>query len=76
MMNIFTLNALSISTSEVSMFKLAIEVCFENHFGLSHDIFLSLGSKKSGYFFGTPGTTPSACILFIINSVTGNLSWL
>ena len=33
------------------MFKLAIEVCFENHFGLIHAMFLSLGSTKSGYFF-------------------------
>ena len=33
------------------MFKLAIEVCFENHFGLIHAIFLSLGSTKSRYFF-------------------------
>ena len=33
------------------MFKLAIEICFENHFGLIHAIFLSLGSTKSGYFF-------------------------
>ena len=33
------------------MFKLAIEVCFENHFGLIHAIFLTLGSTKSGYFF-------------------------
>ena len=33
------------------MIKLAIEVCFENHFGLIHAIFLSLGSTKSGYFF-------------------------
>ena len=33
------------------MFKLAIAVCFENHFGLIHAIFLSLGSTKSGYFF-------------------------
>ena len=33
------------------MFKLAIEVCFENHFGLIHVIFLSLWSTKSGYFF-------------------------
>ena len=33
------------------MFKLAIEVCFESHFGLIHAIFLSLGSTKSGYFF-------------------------
>ena len=48
--NIFTLSAAS-STNEVSMFKLAIEVCFENHFGLIHAIFLSLGSTKSGYFF-------------------------
>ena len=48
--NIFTLSA-PISTNEVSMFKLALEVCFENHFGLIHAIFLSLGSTKSGYFF-------------------------
>ena len=33
------------------MFKLAIEVCSENHFGLIHAMFLSLGSTKSGYFF-------------------------
>ena len=38
------------------MFKLAIEVRFENHFGSIHAIFLSLGSTKSEYFsFGTPG---------------------
>ena len=48
--NIFTFNA-PISTNEVSMFKLAIEVCFENHFGLLLAIFLSLGSSKSVYFF-------------------------
>ena len=48
--DIFTLSA-PISTNEVSMFKLAIKVCFENHFGLIHAIFLSLGSTKSGYFF-------------------------
>ena len=48
--NIFTLNAL-ISTNKVSMFKLAIEVCFENYFGLIHAIFLLLGSTKSVYFF-------------------------
>ena len=47
--NIFTLSAAS-STNEVSIFKLAIEVCFENHFGLIHAMFLSLGSTKSGYF--------------------------
>ena len=35
---IFTLNA-PISINEVSMFKLAIEVCSENHFGLIHAIF-------------------------------------
>ena len=33
------------------MFKFAIEVCFENHFGLIQAIFLSLGSTKSVYFF-------------------------
>ena len=32
------------------MFKLASEVCFENHVGMTHAIFLSLGSKKSVYF--------------------------
>ena len=48
--DIFTLSALN-STNKVSMFKLAIEVCFENHFGLIHAIFLSLGSTKSRYFF-------------------------
>ena len=48
--DIFTLSAPN-STNEVSMFKLAIKVCFENHFGLIHAIFLSLGSTKSGYFF-------------------------
>ena len=47
--DIFTLSAPN-STNKVSMFKLAIEVCFENHFGLIHAIFLSLGSTKSGYF--------------------------
>ena len=46
--NIFTLNA-PISTNKVSMFKLAIEVCFENYFGLIHAIFLLLGSTKSVY---------------------------
>ena len=48
--DIFTLSAPN-STNEVSMFKLAIKVCFENHFGLIHAIFSSLGSTKSGYFF-------------------------
>ena len=48
--NIFTLNA-PISTNKVSLFKLAIGVCFENHFGLIHAIFLSLGSSKSVNFF-------------------------
>ena len=44
------------------MFKLAIEVCFENHFGLIHAIFLSLGSTKSGYFFfGHPVDLNSDC---------------
>ena len=52
--NIFTPNA-PISTNEVSMFKLAIVVCFGNHFCLIHAIFLSLGSTKSAYFFGTSG---------------------
>ena len=52
--NIFTLNA-PISTNEVSMFKLTIEVCVETYFGLIHVIFLSLGSTKSVYFYGKPG---------------------
>ena len=33
------------------MFKLVIEVCFEDHFGLIRAIFLLLGSTKSVYFF-------------------------
>ena len=33
------------------MFKLAVEVRFENYFGLIRAIFLSLGSSKSVYFF-------------------------
>ena len=32
------------------MFKLAIEVCFENFSGLIHAMFLLLGSTKSVYF--------------------------
>ena len=48
--NIFTLNA-PISVNEVSMFKLAIEECFKNHFDLMHAVLLSLGSTKSVYFF-------------------------
>ena len=36
------------------MFKLDIEVCCKNYFELIHAIFLSLGSTKSVYFFGTP----------------------
>ena len=56
-MNIFTLNAL-ISTNKISMFKLAVEVCFENHCGLIHAIFLSVGSTKSVYLFlGHPVVT-------------------
>ena len=38
------------------MFKLAIEVCFEIHFGLIRAIFLSLGSRNPYTFFGTPDT--------------------
>ena len=53
--NIFSLDA-PVSTNKVSMFKLAIEVCFENNFGLIHAIFLSLGSIKSVHLFGTLGT--------------------
>ena len=47
--NIFTLDA-PISTNEVYVFKLAIEVYSDNHFGLIHAIFLSLGSTKSVHF--------------------------
>ena len=62
--NIFTLSA-PISTNEVSMFKLTIEVCFENHFGLIHAICLSLGSTKSGYFFlGHPVYFPNFFMAF------------
>ena len=39
--------------NDVSMCKLAIEVCFEINFGLIHAIFLSLGSTKSVLFFRT-----------------------
>ena len=47
------------------MFKLAIEVCFENHFGLIQAIFLSLGSTKSGYFFlGHPVCKQTKLLLF------------
>ena len=53
--NILTLNSL-ISTNKVSMFKLGIEVCFESYFGLIRTIFSLLGSSKSVYFFGAPGT--------------------
>ena len=48
--NIFTLTA-QISTNEASTFKLAIDVSFENNFGLIRAMFLSLGSTKSVYFF-------------------------
>ena len=60
------------------MFKLAIEVCFENYFGLIHAIFLLLGSTKSVYFSlghpvycmacmkwkicGIPGTNHTGCV--------------
>ena len=40
------------------MFKLAIDVCFENHFGLIRAIFLSPESTKSVYFFWDTGTGP------------------
>ena len=40
--NIFTLNE-PISTNEVSMFKLAIEVCFENHSGVIQRYILVAG---------------------------------
>ena len=69
--NIFTLSA-PISTNEVSMFKLAIEVCFENHFGLIHAICLSLGSTKSGYFFlGHPVLLQLIPTVLSLNSIKG-----
>ena len=37
------------------MFKLVIEVCFKDYFGLIEAIVLPLESTKSVYFFGTPG---------------------
>ena len=53
--NISTLKA-PVSTNKVSVFKLTIEVCFKNVFGLIHAKLSSLGSTKSVYFFlGTPG---------------------
>ena len=60
--NILALNTL-ISKSDVSKFKLAIEVCFRNYFELIHDVVLSQGSTKSVYLFGTPDTwlTISLC---------------
>ena len=46
------------------MFKLAIEVCFENHFGLIYAIFLSLRVDQIRMpFFGTPGILT----LFLLN---------
>ena len=78
--NIFTLSA-PISTNEVSMFKLAIEVCFENHFGLIHAIYLLLGSTKSGYFFlghpvyclSSPDEYIFLSIILFLNSLLGTL---
>ena len=54
--DIFTLSAPN-STNEVSMFKLAIEVCFENHFGFdSRYILIARVDQIRILFFGTPGT--------------------
>ena len=51
--DIFTLNT-QISTNEVSMLKLAIEICYKSKFKLIHTIFLSLGLTKYAYdFWGT-----------------------
>ena len=61
--SIFTLKA-PISKNKVSMFKLAIEVCFENCFGLIHAIFLLLGSTKSVYFFLGHPVFSMACKLW------------
>ena len=61
------------------MFKLAIKVCFENHFGLINAIFLSPGSTKLGYFLGTPGTSQHIFeYLFIIQCETeqNNKCWI
>ena len=52
--NIITLSA-PMSSNEVPMLNLAVERCFEYHFGLIRAIFLSLGSIKSEYsFLGHP----------------------
>ena len=51
------------------MFKLAIEVCFENYLELIHVTFLSLGSTKSVHFFETPGS----CIVILQIIVVCNL---
>ena len=73
--NIFTLNV-PILTNEVSLFKFAIEVCFENHFGLIHALFLSLGSTKCVYFFGTPARWENDGGFFILNEKSGIRSFL
>ena len=53
--DIFTLSAPN-STNDVSMFKLAIEVCFENHFGFdSCYILIARVDQIRILFFGTPG---------------------
>ena len=58
--DIFTLSAPN-STNEVSMFKLAIEVCFENHFGFySRYILIARVDQLRILFFGTPGITFAA----------------
>ena len=54
--DIFTLSAPN-STNKVSMFKLAIEVCFENHFGFdSRYILIARVDQIRILFFGTPGS--------------------
>ena len=47
---VFALGA-PISAGGVSVFGLALEVCFGGHFGLIRAVFLSLGSARSGCFF-------------------------
>ena len=53
------------------MFKLDVEVCFQNYFVLIPAMLLLLGSIRSIYFFGTPGTLRSMAIA-TLKSVLSN----
>ena len=54
------------------MFKLAIEVCFENHFGLIQaNILIARVDEIRITFFGTPGITSLVkCTLIIRGQIT------